>query len=704
MNKEFFRTLTSALLFLIFMVFSGCRDEITTPENNDKVEEIDGMTVITLPAFFNLSIDQSELTTSRAVYDDGTEDEYEIAPGENHHFMIVYESNNDSEQTPLAVIPLTITKEDIILDPNKNETNNLTLTISKIISSRFLSTDFLDLDDVKSFLSNKDFFILLNFDHSLIPDSDKDIEKKSTTLGTLDGIKKGKFLQTLLNDYKITLSINKDNKEKEVDFFTMSNSVYAENDKISYGQKVDPSRVYQTEELAKAAAEKGEATIIIYVERLASKMTVEFPKDSPNILKKYTGYTPLALFTEINPENNYQYMTKEVEWTATIVGYGMNGLEPTEYIIKKIDAAAEYFEGWTTDHRSFWADDPNYTIANDLDKYPHQYRQALEKGDAIRGYHGGSYKDDGTLDGYSTVNTTYCLNYVSLKDIMDKKSTMYALENTYNDSNEDPAKCLGERGYFSAGTHLLVACRLEINDEDVPAGSDIWRDQNDYYYTDKYQMLQAKIDIIQNKILPGGNSGIRVYNTDWYNHKPLDVSDLITVSWDPGAKLQINDGGVLKELTVKDLTFIPAEITGGDGQLLIAPIDRDAEYYLGGKSLSVGNTPGSSYNRVVSLFYKEIGPIDHFSEGYMYYAVPVIQNVSTLVQAEWNRVGDYGTVRNHWYEFKVNGVTSPGTPVDQIEQPIIPMMDVKRNSLNVTVSVLDWHHLPEMFPPLYPNL
>ena len=698
------------VMLLLFIPFYSCiQDDLDDPNSSIEKDSSEYVNV-ELPGYFNMRLSEATINTRAEEtddhdYDDGINSEFSIAPGEGNHFIVIYKTG-DNNSLPSAIIPLTITGEDIRNDGDTY--NNLTLTIHRILTASKFSKDFEDLTALKTFLEQSTFFVLLNFDKSQISSSDNTVTIESTTLKTLQNIRLEKFLKLYLSDYKISrLAQISTNEVVNVDYFTMTNSVYGDQDastKLSYGQVINPDYVYDTQEKAEAEASEGHVALNLWVERLAAKVSIKEFKETNGYLNKYTGYAKIFMFAGVNAEDNYSYNdTDQRDWYATVLGYGVNALEPDEYLIKKLNTGNNYFTGWTKpgEHRSFWADDLHYTINGNLNNYPHQYRRALENKD-INGYHDGSHDDDGNLAGFSSRNSKYYLNYVSLNSIIDKKSVMYPLENTYNDSDPTPGSYLGDRGYFSAGTHLLVACRLKI--DNLADGTDLYRDQHGYFYTNPATLLSTKLMIMQNKILSGGNSGLRVLNADWFNHAPNSLSDLTTISWNAGDKLQISEDGVLREMTYEDLTFIPAELAGGDGQLLIAPLNRDAEYFIGEKSLNFFNEVGCSYNMVVSLFHKEMGAIDHFKDGLMYYPTAIPHNAQTIAEMQWDRVGDLGVVRNNWYRFTINGVTAPGIPVDQPDQPIIPMMDVKRNYLNVTVNVAKWHELSTGAAPLYPSL
>lgn len=94
-----------------------------------------------------------------------------------------------------------------------------------------------------------------------------------------------------------------------------------------------------------------------------------------------------------------------------------------------------------------------------------------------------------------------------------------------------------------------------------------------------------------------------------------------------------------------------------------------------------------SYDMYKSLFYEWFGPIDHYYKGYMYYAGDIRHKDVT----DENNHKYYGTVRNHWYKFRVEAINSLGIPVDDPDQLIIPGKYNYRDQIIVYLDILGWH-------------
>ena len=118
------------------------------------------------------------------------------------------------------------------------------------------------------------------------------------------------------------------------------------------------------------------------------------------------------------------------------------------------------------------------------------------------------------------------------------------------------------------------------------------------------------------------------------------------------------------------------------GYELIEGKEREAEY---------GGTEADD-NDIKSLLYEWIGAVDHFSDGKMYYAVPIMHNaVKHKDDANQKTLGDYGVVRNHFYTFELNNVNGIGIPVDDPDEPIVPDHSNINDVINMKIYMLPWH-------------
>lgn len=144
------------------------------------------------------------------------------------------------------------------------------------------------------------------------------------------------------------------------------------------------------------------------------------------------------------------------------------------------------------------------------------------------------------------------------------------------------------------------------------------------------------------------------------------------------------------------------EVPGTNGKKTVQRKEGQAPFFLPSEGITGNNDTETENNFMAywegkigewnddmykSIIYEWFGPIDHYVNGYMYYAGAIRQNaIKTLHNNEF-----FGTVRNHWYKFHVVQINSLGTPVDDLEQLIIPENYNYKDQLIVYLDVLRWH-------------
>ena len=595
-------------------------------------------------------------------FEDGAKEEYALAADGNYHFALFYDA--DKDEVP-AIIASASPRDNQPGDPDKTITESWVAVFSYSID---------EIPDINLFFNGKECLVILNTDLS---EEELKTKKKSEIKGS------------------VTKGILEANGKM---YFTMSNAAYVAGSTVKLASEINTDRIYSSREAALEAAKKGEVTLVANVERVVAKVKKpEFNMADGDYLVRGGDYGKIKLYSGLTGLPTYNYNDPvEQDWHAELLGYGINGFESSAFLFKNI-RATEYFSGWNAPsyYRSYWAEDPHYAVdANTYEHYPQQYRPVIGKKtdpsvagyEKIRHYHKGN-----GYDAFTEFNDSYYLRYVSFSSLIggDRPQVFYPLENTYDDHTRN---LLGENGYFTAGTHLLVACRLVI--DGIAAGTDLYRDQNDLFYTAADNLLNAKLTILNEKALPGGNAGINILDTDWEGHQD-NGKYLKVYSWPVGSRLYVDDNG-WREAKSDDLTLIPAEIEGGDGQVLIAPKEG---YRFAIRQLDGTESMTISYNELVSLFHKLMGAIDRFAGGYMYYPVPIWHNASSEESCKSDIVGSVGLVRNHAYKITVNSVSQPGRPVDEPDQPIIPTLAQKRDYIDASVKILRWHSIPSQDVP-----
>lgn len=732
-------------LGLLAMTFSACSNEdlkIDVPQEQEG--EDSEFYEFELPAYMPVTIRMGELTRAEEDQDSFVDvekeaevKEFALAPStdaETYHYVILYKKGSDlmpsNDATPVGILKLD-TREIYQEDGNKDVdlTSDMKLAVKRVYGNKEFGEICNNADDVKteanfkSYLNTLCAFVLINFDRSIVTDNEKNQED---TKSYLKLFKLEHLYRIEVNDYKIKA---KDYSGKEKEYFTMSSSMYVDSNVKVPASDIDSNAVYFTQESALA----GSPAIKAVVERLAVKYQLQPTyTDNGRYLAISGNATTVPLFKGTSTSGNYEFSTIPVSWSVEVVGFGMNALEPSEKLYKQVDPGKNYFEGWhnSSKKRSYWSEDPHYSIECGKAHYPHQYRRALET-DTIR-----AYQKEGDK-GITTSNDLMWLNYFSYNQLKNNLSkTLYSLENTYQDLDDIPfnekynrymAEGLGPYNYYSAGTHFILTCVLHLDNQ---SARDLYRDEDDVFYDSKADLLTAKLTLLNYRDLIGGSSDIRILNVDWEkglgfkeassidekeddekddNEKKEDTtnSDLKVIKWGTEAKLHIQDpsSNEYREAEISDLDLVPAMIAGGDGKVMIAPKsdrrDRFSLYYQGQGDTDPKEYP-ISYNDLVSLFHKTMGAFDFFNKGMMYYCAPVTHTVDQIRPDSWKTVGHVGAVRNNWYKINVKGVRAPGHSVAVADQPIIPMLDTKRDYLTGQMILFRWHEISSGVSQ-YPN-
>lgn len=642
-------------------------------------------------------------------FNDGDENEYALVKNGTHHFAILYYKNSDNknnDNTKPALVASLSDYEEVMNDDKPGITKTLysEFTLSK--------EEYPSEERARQFLADKECIVLLNTDYTSAALADK-------TKSQLKSETSGGFIDVGGTRY-----------------FTMSSSAYVSGNQAQFASEINPGRIFDTKEEAREAAKKGDATIVVYVERVVAKYNIQFSWSStyrePYLAPPSGTTLTLNLFRALKNDGTFDHLYDTRNYRVKLLGYGLNGLEQYSLLLKDIKANT-YFNsdgvGWNdaNHHRSYWSEDPHYPIEGEVEHYPHQYRHAMEtakggESDTLRSYLPRIIDED--YEGYKDFfkyedkfwdeNSDYYLKYVTFdnllssdNDLTRNRPTMYSFENTYDDSSN----LLGDRGYFTAGTHLLVACQLEIQDSGWKTYDVLYKDQNDIFYDDADELIGIKLQLLVEKALPGGNPELNIIHTGWLSHSRTG-SYVTKISWPADSKLYVKNDGTIREAMYSDFKLIHAELTGGDGQVMIAPANADAKFYIcptAGDAIDRSNANDSTKSteitpdELISLFHKLMGAFDCYRSGYMYYAAPICHVATRNTDATSREVGSVGAVRNHEYHINVNSVSQPGSSVDSPGQPIIPLIENKRDYIDVSVEILDWHPIIQDNIPMSPT-
>lgn len=485
------------------------------------------------------------------------------------------------------------------------------------------------------------------------------------------------------------------------DYFTMTSSAYLVNEDNEWRHsilfEIDKDRIFtsRTQALMQPAA-------VAYVERMSSKFTLSLPGAEGGRGVNFTpdeGRAQVIVCRYINGEPNYYNRN----WTCSVEGWGINKFEPQEYYFRNIvpedmgaleypysfgsdinSAGQPYFYGWNKakDHRCFWSVDRHYNTGI----YPGQYRPAVDntqieyfgkKGPASLAYlsYNQLSKDMSRIDGESG-------------------ATLYSTENTFPD-----VRASGLWQHDLGGSELVVGARMHINGiDDSKSEYDLYRNRIGVFYPSKTDFAYYFVTTFNNQLNSQSTMSFRYYDWDTPQNNSGNVIHSLNIPYDD-YKLYYKDAPLTPEIMASLLKqTMPANIENGDGKVIpwidgmyIGRRAKDPDTYE-----EIGDVMRLSINTndFKSLIYDWVGAFDHFNGGRMVYTVPIIYRVSQEKTKSNNyrpAIGDYGVVRNAWYNFSVNSIDNIGSPIDDLDQPIIPYETSLENSIMTEIKVIEWH-------------
>lgn len=523
-------------------------------------------------------------------------------------------------------------------------------------------------------------------------------------------------------------------------YFTLTNSAYVNDGSAQVAVKIPKDRIYKSLDLAK------KNPVTVYVERMVARFDFGFEEPTAAneetktehtykpvttlAISMFDGYDPSQKSHDDDPTYPGEIITTDIVEKSQIkvTGWGINALETQSYPFKSI--AANGAADWNDEalHRYLWGMDPHYT-QNNTDKYPWQFREAIQKGD---------------LDYYEQ-GASPLKNY-SYNDFVNKgiERTVYTPENTYN-ADILNSLYLDGRNNVLAGTHLIVCAELKTNfyglnkeiypnSNDELESHDLYRDITGVYYPTAKLCLAELVrrfnrDLTSNPVMR--------YHYYYWNAE--DDNELKQNNFNNGEEFIARPSGDY-QLYLKDdkegwkpftyasvmnldddkVVLPSATILNGDGQVLpwvaslIDKLDirkgpkdtdrlpiykKDYDYVEDEAEIKKGNAPkpkrpginDATRNDIKSLLLEWLGAVDHFQGGKMYYAEAIEHRLGYDDKYQAYQTGSYGVVRNTWHQITLTDIKYLGTPIDNPDQPIVPNGVVLKDQVNFTIKMLPWH-------------
>lgn len=188
---------------------------------------------------------------------------------------------------------------------------------------------------------------------------------------------------------------------------------------------------------------------------------------------------------------------------------------------------------------------------------------------------------------------------------------------------------------------------------------------------------QASQLLIAAQLVDGSGNPLQI--AKWYGVQytieDLKAAMVATVS----SKIYVKKGEAYVTITKEDVDFyqVDDETTDNRYEVRVRPLSNTTYY----------NSSVVEANAEAKALLEGIDPAQMWADGHTYYYT-TIKHFGAV-----GTTGEYGIVRNHVYDIKIDGITGFGTPVykeNEIITPEKPEEDVALN-LSARINILAWH-------------
>lgn len=549
--------------------------------------------------------------------------------------------------------------------------------------------------------------VLLNVNPDILKAIENDAKSKSSSLNLEDVLKKTEATA----NYGIY-------KFNDTEYFSMSNSVYFDKDANKMtATAISEDKVCTTPEKAL------ENKVTVYVERMLSKFELTFGGDKLTSTSKGGIKIDPTNAAKINyvanfagTEDNLDYPAyTPVTWSIAIGNWGINAVERNNYYFKQLYNINFFGSNGTWNapdfHRSYWALSESYSsdgisVDDNTNKFPTQYRPTDNEdgGNKSANSHFGITNPSSfaTKTGQTDEGETK-LTYYSFNHYTKRGAYKYAPERTFGaDDNVFPG--LNGYGPYRFASHYLVLAQLVLSeDAENKNGNPLddattWEGNYLSGVKDKWAAYNFYFGNVESYIRYAYHRMVSQF-ADGRAHTLTSGSYTETYQTKGDKAVLYKDEALTKPLAVKDapdyFTTTSALEIHGDGKVMLALRDGQKLWY----KKANGEAQELTAADITNIAFNLAESAKHFKKGKMYYAIPVQhlfgktngKTVEVKKDGEY-QVGQFGTVRNHWYKLNVKTIGNVGTPIDDPDQPIIPDPEDIYN-IALEIVVLPWHYI-----------
>ncbi len=472
----------------------------------------------------------------------------------------------------------------------------------------------------------------------------------------------------------------------------------------------------------------------VYVERLAAKVDVAL---SSSMGDGNGG--------SLTTSNNYYDITKLVGGSfvdatfdddnplyLSILGWDINGTARDSYMLKNITSWDLSFD-WNDyyNHRSYWAESPNYGIGG----YPTSSNGNTDTDEANASTWLNNYLKYTSLNSPIAFGTSgYCAENTNTADVLSDASstgiTNVLVKAQAVDANGDGLDLVQYRGEYYTPRGFLDKCVADVVDydftflvdevidalkEEYPDYSSYIDELNaaiyhDYVFYTPANNTDANPSYFDGSMLSLYNAydgNVKIYfnmttQPKWSDGTNIDptlaakypASDIVYGGTD------LDDYVFYFHIDSNELGFLERIGLTALGVITQKPYGSGDYYMELSNDIVFSTAQGHSYTARnyflraiteeaddINTLFGSIQPI-FYNQGLMYYAIPIEHLASASSDALVE--GQYGVVRNHWYNINIDYISNLGRGIAVENEVIVPQPELDYYYLGATVNILSW--------------
>ena len=483
--------------------------------------------------------------------------------------------------------------------------------------------------------------------------------------------------------------------------FVMSNSSHFNGSNKVYATEIPAAAIKET-----ASAAVGSDAITVYLDRVASKVQVNLDAIASGKELPTTGDD--AIVTSKN---------KPIKITP--LNWSLNAVQRKTFWTKNIEyTPATWDDGSTRSlNRTWWAVDPNYNVTvgaydstfpntayqhnnqpGNWDLFYYDVAELLSHSDKKINNWDGSLASALTLTSIDVVDKSTA-NFNKTQDYFEKQ---YCLENTLGTEVAN---------FRRTGTHVIILAQATVEGNQV----NLYRYNNTFYEEADWK-----------EALFGEAVGIQAAKTFWSG--PADPTVAGAHPFTQLNKLTNLDDLFSIEKAMEDdqHRVVKCDKDNSDGlvSVFLTTAGRAVDWYVQKAAFPAGFNPATDVNDTNWATYFDkitqpfddptdptgktpnmanelskaivtvIEPTNAFTLGLLYFCVP-IEHLNPISTGGTLEVGNYGVVRNHWYDITVSDIKGTGTGIYDPDEPIVPGDKTPNWYLAAKININAWHKVAQ---------